>query len=274
MRRPNLIIARVGRQSLHSTWLNAAADRNWDLYLCPYQPLPGETDERLMQGDVLPGPKWTGLRELLESWDGWRAYERVWLPDDDLLASQDTINRFFDIAKAAGLELCAPALHENSYFAHFSTMRNRRSHVRRTGFVEIMAPCFSTRALSLLLPSLALSSTGGDGGWTRSGPGSSITRTSAWWMPRRCCTHGPWVRFAMPSWTGGCAPSPTPSWSVSPAARCTPPSPCWGRTLRRSTCPWSARAVRRCSVAWSASGRQCDGLPKPEQRQSAQAFTM
>src|SRR5215217_2124390 len=102
MRRPNLIIARVGRQSLHSTWLSAAADRNWDLYLCPYQPLPGEPDERLTQGEVLPGPKWTGLRQLLESWDGWRAYERVWLPDDDLLASQDTINRFFDIAKAAG----------------------------------------------------------------------------------------------------------------------------------------------------------------------------
>jgi hypothetical protein len=110
--------------------------------------------------DVIPGPKWTGLRQVLNDWDGWREYDHVWLPDDDLFATQAAIERTFEIAAVLGLDLFAPALHETSSYAHFDTMRNERVAARRTGFVEIMMPGFSTAALERLLPTLDLTVTG------------------------------------------------------------------------------------------------------------------
>lgn len=161
MSRSNLVIARAGRNSLHASWFDPAESRDWDLFLCPYQPLLPQTpafDGTV--GNVIPGAKWAGLRVLLNEWPDWRQYERIWLPDDDIFTSQDNIGRMFEAADALGFDLCAPALHEASYYAHYSTMRNRRCFARRINFVEIMAPCFSRAALERLLPTLELSSTG------------------------------------------------------------------------------------------------------------------
>jgi hypothetical protein len=160
MSRPHLVIARAGRNSLHPTWLAGTGPRNWDLYLCPFQQLAPQEGLDCTVGEVLPGPKWTGLRQLLNGWHGWRDYDYVWLPDDDIFASRETIDSMFAFASSLSFELCAPALHESSYYAHFDTMRNRRCFARRTGFVEIMVPCFNTQALARLLPTLELSDTG------------------------------------------------------------------------------------------------------------------
>jgi hypothetical protein len=160
MQHRHLVIARVGQNSLHPTWLGDPATRNWDLYLCPFQALLPQAAAQATLGEVIVGPKWTGLRELLNAWPGWRDYDYVWLPDDDIFASQDTITRMFETAAALKFDLCAPALHEASYYAHFTTMRNRNTFARMTGFVEIMVPCFSTRALDVLLPTLDLTTTG------------------------------------------------------------------------------------------------------------------
>ena len=154
-----LVIARVGRNSLHPSWVDASAPRDWDLRLCPYQPI-GPQEVECVVGEVVPGPKWTGLRELLNGWDGWREYDYVWLPDDDIRASQATITRMFEVAAALGLDLFAPALSEDSHFAHFDTMRNASFYGRWVGFVEIMVPAFSTRALAELLPTLDETHTG------------------------------------------------------------------------------------------------------------------
>ena len=152
------MLARAGVNSLHDRWLDGAP-RNWDLRLVPYQPIDaGQGDYAV--GDVIAGPKWSGLREVLNEWDGWRAYDYVWLPDDDILASPDLIGRMFDAARRLALDLFAPALDEDSYYAHFITMRNRRFFARSVGFVEIMVPGFSTAALDRLLPTLGLSDTG------------------------------------------------------------------------------------------------------------------
>jgi hypothetical protein len=35
--RKNLVVARVGRTSLHRSWIDAGKPRNWDLRLCPFQ---------------------------------------------------------------------------------------------------------------------------------------------------------------------------------------------------------------------------------------------
>ena len=160
MSRQNLVVARVGRNSLHPSWLSPATTRNWDLYLCPYQPISATAGSDCIVGNPVVGPKWSGLRNLFNDWKGWRDYSHIWLPDDDIFTSQSTIDRMFELAEALSLDLCAPALHEASYYAHYSTMRNQQCFARHTGFVEIMAPCFSRRAFEELLPTLDLTSTG------------------------------------------------------------------------------------------------------------------
>lgn len=156
----SLIIARVGTSSIHPCWIDRGKPRDWDLYLCPYQPIAPQGGLDCVLGDVIPGPKWSGIRELLETWDGWRDYDYVWFPDDDIYANQDTISRIFEVARGVGLDLFAPALHETSSFAHFITMRNPSFYGRWVNFVEIMVPGFNSGALEMLRPTLDLSATG------------------------------------------------------------------------------------------------------------------
>jgi hypothetical protein len=149
----NLVIVRAGRTSLHPRWLASERPRNWDLRLAPYEPIGAEDD-------IVPGPKWSGLSAVLNDWDGWRDYDYVWLPDDDVLASGDTISTMFDVVSQLGLKLFAPALHESSPYTHFITMRNQSFYARWVGFVEIMVPGFERATLERLLPTLDLSTTG------------------------------------------------------------------------------------------------------------------
>jgi hypothetical protein len=155
----NLVLARVGAHSLDSAWLENGESRGFDLRLVPYEPI-GPRDRSVAVGPVLRGPKWSGLAETLARWEGWRDYDFVWLPDDDLLADAPQIDRMFEAASRAELDLFAPALSPTSYFAHFDTMHNESFHGRRVGFVEILCPGFSRAALEQLAFTLSLSETG------------------------------------------------------------------------------------------------------------------
>ena len=156
----NLVIARVGRNSLHRAWVDQGSPRDWDLYLCPFQEIPPQTGVDCTVGDVIPGPKWTGLRILLNEWDGWRDYDNIWLPDDDILTNQDTISAMFEAATALELKLFTPSLQENSHYGHHIIMRNRNFFARRVSFVEIMVPGFSRPVLEELLHTFDLSTFG------------------------------------------------------------------------------------------------------------------
>jgi hypothetical protein len=156
----SLVIPRVGRKSLHRTWIDAGKPREWDLYLCPFEEIGPQDGLDCELGDVFPGPKWAGLTKLLNAWRGWRDYDQIWLPDDDIFAGQDAITTMFELGRALDFHLFAPALHETSHYAHFIAMRNASFFARRVGFVEIMVPCFRREALEELLPTFALSTTG------------------------------------------------------------------------------------------------------------------
>jgi hypothetical protein len=158
--RRHLVIARVGRRSLHPFWQDPSRERSWDLYLCPFQEISVPPEVECITGEVLAGPKWSGLRSLLNTWDGWRSYEYVWLPDDDIFTSQDDIDAMFRFGEALQFDLFAPALQESSFYAHYLTMANQRFFARRVGFVEIMVPCFRRQTLEQLLPTLELTTTG------------------------------------------------------------------------------------------------------------------
>ena len=156
--RKNLVVVRCGPDSFHPAWLAGQSERNWDLLLCPYAESPGDSDFPVPP--VASGQKWSGLHALLARDPIWRAYDYVWLPDDDLEISGSELSRFFDLCHRFDAKLAAPSLSEDSFFTYPITMHNRAFFARATNFVEIMAPCFRRDVLEAMLPTFATSRTG------------------------------------------------------------------------------------------------------------------
>ena len=170
MRRRNLVIVRAGDGSLHPEWLAGTGERNWDLVVSYF----GRDPDRHRAPDVVridgAGPKWPALHALLAKHpDLVAGYDRIWLPDDDLLIDKTGINRLFSIAAEYGLEVAQPALTWDSYFGHVTTLRNSRCLLRYTNYVEVMAPCVTREVLlgSLPLFNSNLSGWGLDFVWSR-----------------------------------------------------------------------------------------------------------
>lgn len=158
----SLIIVRAGPDSLHPRWIEDAATRDWDLFVCPYAEVPFASDPArgVTVGDVRPGPKWTGLRALLEVWDGWRDYDHIMLADDDLDAPAATWSAFLAACRVVEAKLAQPAVATGTHFDQLITLCNPAFSRRRVTFVEIMMPCFRRDVLADLLPTLRLSETG------------------------------------------------------------------------------------------------------------------
>jgi hypothetical protein len=152
--RPNLVIARVGDTSLHPNWLNSPGEeRSWDLILSCF----GDHPEKYRGDDWLlvesKGPKFRPLYDLIQShWPLIEEYDYIWLLEDDLDCKCRDINRLFEVCRRERLDVAQPALTHDSYFSHPITLYSPFFRLRYTSFVEIMAPCFSRRALSKLLP--------------------------------------------------------------------------------------------------------------------------
>jgi len=156
MPKRKLVIVRAGNSSLHEAWLPpVGAERSWDLVVSYF----GDDPQIYRRPDVLridgKGPKWSGLHALLTSGQlDWQAYEQIWLPDDDLACTPEAIERLFMLADYHGLHLCQPALSHDSYISHGGTVHNPRFLLRRTNFVEVMAPLLSREMLGRVLPTM------------------------------------------------------------------------------------------------------------------------
>jgi hypothetical protein len=159
-----LVIVRAGDQSLHPQWLvqPLLQKRNWDLHVSYFGDL--RRPYRNRASDITlsfeKGTKAIGTAECLARL-GSRIdhYDWFWLPDDDLSADLPTINRFFEIVAQYDLDLAQPALDEGSYVSHEITVRRPHMRLRYTSFVEVMAACFSRKALDLCAPYFAATAT-------------------------------------------------------------------------------------------------------------------
>jgi hypothetical protein len=87
-------------------------------------------------------------------------YQRVWFPDDDLLANHATINLFFDLCEQLDLTIAQPALTEYSFYFWDITVRRAQLAARMTDFVEIMAPCFKVDGFQHFSPTFAENTSG------------------------------------------------------------------------------------------------------------------
>ncbi len=150
-KRKNLVVVRAGKNSLHPDWLDAGADRNWDLVVSCYDPQAhfdhGE-DILIVQQ---PGGKWNGLYPLLAQTDILSQYDYVWLPDDDIATSSSAIDAIFDAMRRHDLDVAQPSLTRDSYFTHFACMSCPGFQLRYTNFVEIMVPCVKTSLVRTIL---------------------------------------------------------------------------------------------------------------------------
>ena len=164
-----LVVVRAGDQSLHRSWLGDPATRTWDLAVSYY----GSDPEIYRDPDVRrfddAGTKMPGLHALLTRDPFWRAYDYVWLADDDLAADQGSIDALFALASRLDLALAQPSLSWASYYSHGVTLCSPSFVARFTNFVEIMCPCFSREFLETCLPTFDenLSGWGLDELWPR-----------------------------------------------------------------------------------------------------------
>ena len=156
-----LVIVCASDASLHEAWLVPAAMRSFDLLVC----YGGSDPERFHGSESmrvdLPGAKWNVLSRLFEENPGLlQAYDRFWLPDDDIETDAAAIDRLFAACEANGLLLGQPSLGWNSAFGQVITLHHSMFELRTTNFIEPMAPCFSSDFLRSALPTFTLCSTG------------------------------------------------------------------------------------------------------------------
>ncbi|GBG23870.1 Hypothetical Protein FCC1311_000902 [Hondaea fermentalgiana] len=98
------------------------------------------------------GIKWQVYRKFLPSID-WSQYEYIWMPDDDVRMSSESVVRMFRIAAAHDIRLGQPALHpENIHYAHLRAKPGKALHY--VNFVEIMAPFLRVDAFAYILPTI------------------------------------------------------------------------------------------------------------------------
>jgi hypothetical protein len=151
-----LTIVRAGDGSLHPGWLAGPGSRSWDIVVSYF----GDDPNRFRAPGVTridsKGPKWPALHALLQAHPELiERYDYIWLPDDDLAADMNTINRMFAICADLRLEAAQPSLTWDSYSTHLVTLRRENTLLRFTNFVEVMAPCLSSAMLSRALPFFA-----------------------------------------------------------------------------------------------------------------------
>lgn len=148
-RRPRdyLVFIQSGRAGEHFTWLDAMADRSWDLCLNLYD----------SEAEIWPdaeyviaqaGSKATAMyffvrafREIVQH------YRYVLFLDDDILTSTADINEAFEICEQKKLQCAQMSLSEESNCVWPIFFKKGSDGVRYTNGVEVMMPIYSQGAL-------------------------------------------------------------------------------------------------------------------------------
>jgi hypothetical protein len=139
----NLVISTVSDSSLHKSWCNSKAFDTYLIYFGDNKGFKGETKYY----KKAKGYKYHLIKDALDEDEFWKNYEYIWLPDDDLMASSEDVERLFQLMKTYDLELAQPSI--MGYYGTWITLHQMGSIVRFTNWVEIMCPCFSKSALSV-----------------------------------------------------------------------------------------------------------------------------
>jgi hypothetical protein len=166
-----LVVVRAGPSSLHEGWLSdPPARRSFDLVVSYYsaEAHAAHVEQPGVRALLVPGGKWDGLHATLAQVD-WRAYPRIWLPDDDIATDGTAIERMLDVAERHDLAVAQPSLSRDSFYTFFLLSRCRAFELRHVSFVESMVPLLSAAVLDRVMPEFAatMSGFGLDRVWSR-----------------------------------------------------------------------------------------------------------
>ena len=149
----NLVVARVGDESLHQTWIFPKEARDWDIAISYYGNVVPEADEDTLFVEKDTGAKWDSIarficshRSIIDD------YDYICFPDDDLMLNVHTMNELFRISRTYDLYISQPALSSDSYFTHPITLHSNMFTLRYTNYIEGMAPCIRSDYLKIILP--------------------------------------------------------------------------------------------------------------------------
>ena len=147
----NCVISAVGNNSLHEQWISNGADSNFDIHLIVYDWSYNKWYNGVDFISYRKGYKMKLVYDYLLSHPEYiEHYDYFFILDDDISTDAIGIERLFRFMKEYQLEIAQPALKE-SYYTYPQTLRDKMCTLRYTNFVEIMAPCFSRRALKTVL---------------------------------------------------------------------------------------------------------------------------
>ncbi len=145
MKKKNLIVIPANDKSLHFHWLKYN-QRSYDIFIIDYT-----SDAKLKGGEQeyylhSKGPKWKLIAEAVESLgEQIKAYDYVFMPDDDLHIRADHLNMMFEMASQLDLDIGQPTLTSNSFMDLNITVHTLLLKYRRTSFVEVMMPFFKSQ---------------------------------------------------------------------------------------------------------------------------------
>lgn len=153
--RDYLVFFRAGPGSLHRRLLAEDPGRNWDCCVSWYCAPPEERGAEFYAsgGDN----KFEAFAAFYRETAASRPYRYYLVVDDDILFAPGDISRLFALCETHRTTLCQPALRWGTWASHDVTLWNPLCTLRRTSFVEVMAPCFSAAAAAELLDTFTLS---------------------------------------------------------------------------------------------------------------------
>lgn len=153
MSKKYLLIVRAGDRSLHTNWLKAEPNRNWDLHISYF----GDRQDPYPLGEGITlsrdkGQKYIGLHACLEAHPHFLDYDYIGFPDDDLKLATGTWSEAFDKASRLGCAMLQPSLDHRSFFFHHVLMNRKGLSHRHTDLVELMMPLMRSDVLRQIMP--------------------------------------------------------------------------------------------------------------------------
>ena len=147
MVRDYLIYTSAGGAAKIKQW-HSSANRKYDIWITNYTDTPSLNRGYSDFYNEHKGSKFQNLKAIFqEHRDLLSKYKAIWVADDDIIISPDSLNALFNILENNDLWLLQPAFSRFGKISHPVTKRKLFSSLRYTNFVEVTCPLFKTDKL-------------------------------------------------------------------------------------------------------------------------------
>jgi hypothetical protein len=145
--RDYLVYTSAGKAANIKQWY-ASAHRNYDIWVTNYSSVPSLNKKYADYYNERKGSKFENLQSIYrEHVDILSNYKAIWVADDDIIISPQSLSALFRTLGDMDLWLLQPAFSRFGKISHKVTERRFMSNLRFTSFVEETCPIFRTDKL-------------------------------------------------------------------------------------------------------------------------------